>query len=223
MRIVVLGGVTRELETLAAQAVSGLHAETFAIPAPSFVAAMQPDALAAGVTARPSSSPSHPAARTPEQISAEWERQIARICELKPQAALIVGLAENHAGVSALQEACQLVIQAVKALSQQSEGGSYQLPVLYAGAPQFVEAVRRMLNGTAEVTRVDTLASQVQLGPVSMAASALYERDIIRRIPGFETLRAWSNADPVGTASSLSSLVRFLAQHYAMNVAAVDI
>ena len=44
MRLVVLGGVTRELETLAAQSVSGLHAETYAIPAPSFVAAMQPDA-----------------------------------------------------------------------------------------------------------------------------------------------------------------------------------
>ncbi len=223
MRLVVLGGVTRELETLAAQSVSGLHVETFAIPAPSFLAAMQPDALAAGLDARPSSSPSHPVAWTPEQISAEWERQIAHICELQPQAALIIGLADTPAGVSALQEACQLIIQAVKTLSQQSESGSYQLPVLYAGAPQFVEAVRRMLNGSAEVTRIETLVSQSQLGPVSMAASALYERDIIRRVPGYEKLRSWSNADPVGTASSLSSLVRFLAQHYAMNVAAIDV
>lgn len=223
MRLVVLGGVTRELETLAAQSVSGLHAETFAIPAPSFLAAMQPDALAAGVAARPSSSPSHPVAWTPEQISAEWERQIAHICELQPQAALIVGLADTPAGVSALQEACQLIIQAVKTLSQQSESGGYQLPVLYTGAPQFVEAVRRMLNGYAEVTRIEALVSQSQLGPVSMAASALYERDIIRRVPGYEKLRSWSNTDPVGTASSLSSLVRFLAQHYAMNVAAIDV
>lgn len=223
MRLAVLGGVTRELETLAAQSVSGLHAETFAIPAPSLLAATQPAALAAGVAARPSSSPSHPAAWTSEQISAEWERQVARMCELQPQAALIVGLADSPAGVTALQEACQLVIRAVEALSRQSESGTYQLPVLYAGAPQFVEAVRRMLSGHAEVTRVNTLATQSQLGPVSMAASALYERDVIRRVPGFETLRSWSDAVPVGTASSLSSLVRFLAQHYAMNVTAVDV
>lgn len=221
MRLVVLGGVTRELETLAAQSVSGLHAETYAIPAPSFRVTMAPDALAAGVAARPSSSP--PASWSPEQINAEWERQIARMRELQPHAALIVGLADNPAGASALQEACQLVIQTVKVLSQQTESGSYQLPVLYAGAPQFVEAVRRMLNGYAEVTRVETLVSQAQLGPVSMAASALYERDVIRRVPGYETLRSWSNAVPVGTASSLSSLVRFLAQHYAMNVTAVDV
>jgi MutL protein len=223
MRLVVLGGVTRELETLAAQSVSGLHAETYAIPAPSFRATMAPDALAAGVAARPSSSPSNPASWSPEQINAEWERQIARMRELQPHAALIVGLADNPAGASALQEACQLVIQTVKVLSQQSESGNYQLPVLYAGAPQFVEAVRRMLNGYAEVTRVEALVSQAQLGPVSMAASAIYERDVIRRVPGYETLRSWSNAVPVGTASSLSSLVRFLAQHYAMNVTAVDV
>jgi hypothetical protein len=223
MRLVVLGGVTRELEMLAAQSVSGLRAETYAIPAPSFRATMAPDALATGVAARPSSSPSHPASWSPEQINAEWERQIARMRELQPHAALIVGLADNPAGASALQEACQLVIQTVKVLSQQSESGSYQLPVLYAGAPQFVEAVRRMLNGYAEVTRVETLVSQAQLGPVSMAASALYERDVIRRVPGYETLRSWSNTVPVGTASSLSSLVRFLAQHYAMNVTAVDV
>jgi MutL protein len=223
MRLVVLGGVTRELETLAAQSVSGLHAETYAIPAPSFRATMAPDALAAGVAARSSSSPSNPASWSPEQTNAEWERQIARMRELQPHAALIVGLADNPAGASALQEACQLVIQTVKILSQQSESGSYQLPVLYAGAPQFVEAVRRMLNGYAEVTRVEALVSQAQLGPVSMAASAIYERDVIRRVPGYETLRSWSNAVPVGTASSLSSLVRFLAQHYAMNVTAVDV
>lgn len=223
MRLVVLGGVTRELEMLAAQSISGLHAETYAIPAPSYRATMAPDALAVGVVARPSSSPSHPASWTPEQINAEWERQLVRMRELRPHAALIVGQADNPAGASALQEACQLVIQTVKVLSQQAESGSYQLPVLYAGAPQFVEAVRRMLNGYAEVTRLEALVSQAQLGPVSMAANALYERDVIRRVPGYETLRSWSNAVPVGSSSSLSSLVRFLAQHYAMNVTAVDI
>ncbi|HKV58509.1 MAG TPA: glutamate mutase L, partial [Ktedonobacteraceae bacterium] len=223
MRLVVLGGVTRELETLAAQSVSGLHAETYAIPAPAYRATMAPEALAVGTAGRPASSPAHPTSWTPEQLSAEWERQIARMRELQPHAALIVGSADNPVGAAALQEACQLVIQTVKALSQQAEGGTYQLPVIYAGAPQFVEAVRRMLNGHAEVTRVETLLSQAQLGPVSMAASALFERDVLRRVPGYETLRSWSNAVPVGTASSLSSLVRFLAQHYAMNVTAVDV
>ncbi|HKV57393.1 MAG TPA: glutamate mutase L, partial [Ktedonobacteraceae bacterium] len=61
MRLVVLGGVTRELETLATQAVSGLHAETYAIPAPAYRATMAPEALAVGTAGRPASSPTHPA------------------------------------------------------------------------------------------------------------------------------------------------------------------
>ncbi len=223
MRLLVLGAVSKELENLAAQAVSGLHAETYAIPAPSYRSTMMPDAFSAQSSAQNTYSPAPPVPWTPEQINAEWERQVERTRELQPHAALIVGTTEGPAGATPLQEACQLVIQAVKVLSQQAKDGRYQLPVLYAGAPQFVEAVRRMLNGFAEVTRIDPLLSQAQLGPVSMAASALYERDVIRRIPGYETLRSWSDAVPVGTASSLSSLVRFLAQHYAMNVTAVDV
>src|SRR5947207_3352159 len=142
------------------------------------------------------------------------------MCESDPHAALIVGLTDSPAGAAPLQQACELIIRAAQDANQQAE--DYQLPVLYAGAPQFVEAVRRMLNGYAEVTRVETLVSQAQLGPTSMAASALYERDVIQRIPGYSTLGSWSQAVPVGTASSLSSLVRFLAQHYSMNVTAVD-
>jgi hypothetical protein len=56
-----------------------------------------------------------------------------------------------------------------------------------------------------------------------MAATALYERDIIQRIPGYDRIQSWSASAPVASASSLSSLVRFLAQHYAMNVTAVDV
>ena len=36
-------------------------------------------------------------------------------------------------------------------------------------------------------------------------------------------MRSWSSSAPGATATSLSSLVRFLAQHYAMNVTAVDV
>lgn len=209
MRLVVLGAVSQEFEKLTAQAVSGLNAETYAIPAPSYLASTMP----AGAWTR-------------EHINAEWGRQFQRIRELQPHAAIIVGLANDPTSATPLQEACQLVINAVQALNGHAGAAgraSYQLPVLYAGAPQFVEAVRRMLSGYAEVTRVETLTSQAQLAPISMAATALYERDVIQRIPGYGRVRSWSHAAPVATASSLSSLVRFLAQHYAMNVTAVDV
>lgn len=207
IRLVVLGAVTPALAELAKQAVSGLYAETHAIPSPTFNAAHS----------------STQGQWTPDRIQLEWERQLQSMRELQPHAALIVGLADTAAGATPLQEACQLIITALQDEIKQGKGRSEPIPVLYAGAPQYIEAVRRMLQGHSEVTRVETLVSQTQLGPVSMAATALYERDVIQRVAGYEQIRSWSPALPVGAAGSLSSLVRFLAQHYAMNVTAVDV
>jgi hypothetical protein len=233
IRLLVIGAVDSAIEDLAAQAVSGLYAETFALPSPSYLVATRSAPLSVGAGAMASSTPGIQGQWTPDRIDLEWERQLVRIRELQPHAALIVGLADGPAGPTPLQEACQLVNNAVQELNKSLNGSAsatsgsqdtsiVPLPVLYAGAPQYVEAVRRMLNGYAEVTRVETLVSQEQLGPTSMAATALYEREVIRRIPGYDHMLSWSSSVPVATASSLSSLVRFLAQHYAMNVTAVD-
>src|SRR5258708_37599887 len=102
---------------------------------------------------------------TRERINLEWERQLERIRELQPHAALIVGLADGPAGPTPLQEAGQLVINAAQELKRyqngrapidatQNDAGVRQLPVLYAGAPQYIEAVRPMLAGHADVTRI---------------------------------------------------------------------
>src|SRR6185312_11718563 len=197
IRIVVVGAVSPQLAELAKQAISGLYAETHAIPSPAFSAARE----------------GGQGAWTGERVRLEWERQLQGMRELQPHAALIVGLAETPAEAAPLQEACQLIVNALQDQQKQGNVRTQPFPVLYAGAPQYVEAVRRMLQGHAEVTRVETLTSQKQLGPVSMAATALYERDVIQQVPGYEQMRSWSPAAPVGAAGSLSSLVRFLAHH----------
>src|SRR5207248_1183192 len=233
IRLLVVGAVNSALEDLSMQAVSGLYAETCALAAPSFLAATNSTSSVVGTGVMASATPGAQGQWTPERINVEWERQLVRIRELHPHAALIVGLADGPAGPTPLQEACQLIINAVQEIKKSNNGnasatsspnaaGVTPLPVLYAGAPQYVEAARRLLNGYAEITRVETLVSQEQLGSTSMAVTALYEREVIRHVPGYDHALAWSSSAPVATASSLSSLVRFLAQHYSMNVTAVD-
>lgn len=242
LRVAVLGAVTPALEVLADQAVSGLYAEAYTIAAPSFLAAntaisagMVSGMVGAGVQAGPSSGPdSMNGLWTQERIAMEWERQLARIKELQPHAALVVGLADGPAGPTPLQQACQLLINAYRERNEQQgasasagvsleDSAATQFSVLYAGAPQYLEAVRRMLYGVADVTRADTLVSQEQLSSISIAMGALHERNIIQHLPGYELLRTWSSTEIAATATSLSSLVRFLAQHYNMNVTAVDV
>ncbi|MBX5449055.1 glutamate mutase L [Thermogemmatispora sp.] len=218
LRLVVLGAASPTLTDLVRQAVSGLYAELHALPSPTFSASM-----AAGQLSQPGSTPLPgvgPAPWTPERLALEWRRQIDRLRELQPHAAIIVGMADGPTGATPIQEACQLLLNA--AHEQREKTRTFPLPVLYAAAPQYVEASRRLINGAGEVMRLDPLVSTANLGPISMAASSLYERTILRRLPGSDTLWSWSAAAPVATATSLSSLVRFLAHHYTMNVMAVD-
>lgn len=205
IRLVVLGGVSPKLADLVAQAVSGLYADVHHMPSPTHNA-----------------TSSQGGTWTPDVISNEWERQLQIMRELQPHAAIIVGLADTPAGATPLQEASQLIVNAMQDQRKQA-GARKPIPVLYAGAPQYVEAVRRMVQGHAELTRVETLASPQQVTPLTMASTALYERDILQRTPGYEQLVSWTPSTPIGSAGSLSSLVRFLAQHYAMNVTAVDV
>ena len=221
IQLVVLGAVNSTLEALAEQAVSGLYAEIHAIPSPSFIVANAATSLSTGAMGQPQSN------WTPERLAREWERQLGHMREIQPHAALIVGMADGPAGPVPLQEACQLLTNAANERGEQqgarANENTAQCAVLYAGAPQYIEAVRRMLYGVADVTRVDSLVSQAQLSSISIAVGALHERSVLQHIPGYNRVQAWSSAEPVATATSLSSLVRFLAQHYAMNVTAVDV
>jgi hypothetical protein len=214
LRVMVMGGVSPALENLAAQAVSGLYAQIYVVPSPSYVAATTP----AGTNAIGGIGGSW----TPERIAQEWTRQLEYIREVQSGTVLIVGLAEGPGGPAALQEACQLLVRSARERSTQ---GSIPVPysVIYAGAPQYVEAVRRMLHGVANVNHIEPLVSQTQLGQVSTALSALHEREVIQKLPGYQRLHSWSKSAPLASATSLSSLVRFLAQHYSMNVATVDV
>ncbi len=228
IRVVVLGGVSPALDALAKQAVAGLYAETCAIPAPSYVATAMPipQPVGAGMTAGGSSLPA--------DAGVSWERQLERMQEFQPHAALIVGMADGPAGPNALQEATQLLVSAVQDLKERhgakvsagvppQDVATLQLPVIYAGAPQYVEAVQRMLQNLAEVAPVESLVSQAQLGPINFATNTLYERDVIRHVPGYDRLLSWSSSTSMTTAASLGSLVRFLSHHYSMNVTAVDV
>ncbi|QBD79749.1 hypothetical protein EPA93_28730 [Ktedonosporobacter rubrisoli] len=234
LRCVALGAVSATLEELASQAISGLYAEMEALPAPSFSAASANMPAEVGASAGYASPGGAKGPWGQERIAMEWERHLARLRELQPQAALIVGLADGPAGPNPLQEACQLLINASRQRTEQHGANASagvppqdiatdQISVLYAGAAQYIEAVKRMLQGVAEVTYVDTLTSQAQVGSLSIALGALHEQEVIRHLPGYERLQSWSRTAPVATATSLSSLVRFLAQHYRMNVTAIDV
>lgn len=224
LRMAVLGAVSQPLEGLVSQSLSGLYADMQTLSAPSYLATTSAVPVSVGANV---GRPSSPNGWTPDRIAREWERQLECLHEMQPQAALIVGMADGPAGPNPLQEACQLLNNFAKQRQEMAAAKAgadpKRLSVLYAGAPQYVEAVRRMLGNIADLTRVDSLTSQSQVGQISVASGALHERNVLKQLPGYEKLASWSVTSPVATATSLSSLVRFLAQHYSMNVTAIDV
>src|SRR5260370_30724827 len=120
MRLIVLGAVSLKLEELAAQAVSGLYAETYALPAPSYLATSMPAPLPVGAGAMASAGGGMQGRWTPERLDKGWERQLERLRELQPHAALILGQADRGAAPTPLQVACQMIINTVEELSNAS-------------------------------------------------------------------------------------------------------
>src|SRR5215471_19562224 len=85
IRLVVLGGVIPMLDALAKQAVAGLYLETYAIPAPSYVATARPVPQPVGAGNMAGGTSPLPG----QQAAFSWERQLERIQELQPHVVLI--------------------------------------------------------------------------------------------------------------------------------------
>jgi hypothetical protein len=171
----------------------------------------------------------------------QWLLQVEQLRRLNPRAILLAesGAARGQGISSATAQALALALKEV--LSAQSEnpnvpGVSFahatakipvlhpmeRMPVIYTGSPQHYERLRRELGPQADVRQAEPFTPH-NLRPLGVAVSSLHERQILSSIPGYHRLNGWMSSPPMATATSFSSLVRFLAQHYGMNVVGVDV
>ncbi len=97
-----------------------------------------------------------------------------------------------------------------------------RLPVIYAGSRQKAERLRQQLGPQVDLHPTEPFAPH-NLRPLAVAVSSLHERQVLSAVPGYHRLNGWMSAPPMATATSFSSLIRFLAQHYGMNVVGVDV
>jgi hypothetical protein len=100
--------------------------------------------------------------------------------------------------------------------------GAERLPVVSTGSAEAGERLRQQLGPQAEVRPAGPF-SATELGPLSAAISTLHERQMLSSLPGYHHLNSWMSAPPMATATSFSSLIRFLARQYGMNVVGVDV
>ncbi len=216
-------GVNRDEQTLAEtaqQAVAGVYADIQLVKLPP----------AERATAGPNGGP-----------DLRWLLQMEQFRRLNPRAILLAeaGAARGQGVSSATLQSLALALKDL--LRDQNEhtaspGATFaqatakipalhpmeRMPVIYTGSPQHYERVRKELGPQADVRQAEPFAPH-NLRPLSVAVSSLHERQILSSIPGYHRLNGWMSAPPMATATSFSSLIRFLAQHYGMNVVGIDV
>lgn len=170
-----------------------------------------------------------------------WLLQMEQLRRLNPRAILLAETgAARYQGIP-LSTTRALALALKELLSDQNEhapapGVSFsqatskiptlhpmeRMPVIYVGNPHHYERLRRELGPQADVRQSEPFAPH-NLRPLSVAVSSLHERQVLSAIPGYHRLSGWMSSPPMATATSFSSLIRFLAQHYGMNVVGVDV
>jgi hypothetical protein len=171
----------------------------------------------------------------------QWLLQIEQLRRMNPRAVLLAesGTAQGRGVSPAITRALALALNEI--LSYQTDsanapGFSFshatakipvlhpaeRMPVIYAGSPQEYDRLRKELGPQADVRQAEPFAPH-NLRPLSVAVSSLHERQMLSAVPGYHRLNGWMSAPPMATATSFSSLIRFLAQHYGMNVVGVDV
>jgi len=177
-----------------------------------------------GLFAQPEALPVAPAEVA--QDDPAWEQLVAQLRPLRPHAIVVIGAPSTGIrGAGSIADHAQSVarwLDVLRAPREGEEGRLSALPVVFSGTTDDGMTLASTLrSATAMVHTVEQL-TPTTIGPLSRALNALYDGVVLRETPGYTRLR--SLAGPAtATITSLAGVARFLAHHYKMNVAAVDV
>lgn len=155
----------------------------------------------------------------------EWERQMARLRALHPHGVLVIGPAlEGQRGRSDMEEAGRAVAAWLDGMQSAAPDPAHrpETPIVFAGLPSDGKALQSALGKRTTIQLIDPLSPNT-LAPLSRVAVGLYENAVLRAIPGYDRLRALGKVPPAAVTTSLAGTVRYLAQHYQMNVVGADV
>ncbi|HUY77858.1 MAG TPA: glutamate mutase L [Ktedonobacterales bacterium] len=170
---------------------------------------------------------------------AETQRTVDQTRALRPHGILVVGGAFGGArGPLAIGASAQTVTRWLDLLFEPEPDNDIPipdfpgqmtqrraLPVVYTGSPDDVGPLAAAVQGkTPSFQQVGPLSpSPATLTPLNRVVSALYESNALLDVPGIGALRSVASAPPIASITSLSGVVRYLSQHYKMNVVGVDV
>ncbi|MBD3334976.1 MAG: methylaspartate mutase, partial [Candidatus Eisenbacteria bacterium] len=105
-------------------------------------------------------------------------------------------------------------------------GRDYQLPVIYAGNKEAIEAVKdRLADKTAlEITEnIRPIMERENLGPARHKIHELFMEHVMSHAPGYHTLMSWTPQPIMPTPAAVGSIIQTIAEQQDIEVVGVDI
>ncbi len=149
--------------------------------------------------------------------------QIQRIRELRPDMVLLAGGTDN----GTQKHVVKLAELIAPAKPQPRFGGSYKLPVIYAGNVAARELIEETFAGEdidlSVIPNVRPVMEREDLSPARDRIHDLFLEHVMAHAPGYPKLISWADAPIMPTPGAVGNILQTIAERQGINAVGVDI
>jgi uncharacterized protein (TIGR01319 family) len=148
--------------------------------------------------------------------------QIERIRQLRPDMILLAGGIDGGTEKHVISLA-----ERIKAARPRTRlGGSFNLPVIFAGNQDVKEQITELLGDVSDLQVVDNVRPVMEhenLGPARDKIHDLFMEHVMAQAPGYDKLMGWADAPIMPTPGAVGLIMQTIAKDRGINIIGVDI
>lgn len=148
--------------------------------------------------------------------------QIERIRQLRPDMILLAGGIDG----GTVKHVVALAEMVAAARPRTRLGGSFNLPVIFAGNKEVRPEIERLLGPISDLEAVDNVRPVMEredLGPARDKIHDLFMDHVMAQAPGYNKLMEWTDTPIMPTPAAVGLIMQTIARRMNINVAGVDI
>lgn len=148
--------------------------------------------------------------------------QIQRIRELRPDMILLAGGTDG----GTQKHVVELAELIAPAKPQPRFGGTYKMPIIYAGNQEAKDLVEEAFDEDVQlktVANVRPVLEQENLAPARDAIHDLFLEHVMAHAPGYNKLICWADAPIMPTPGAVGNILQTIADQQSINALGVDI
>jgi uncharacterized protein (TIGR01319 family) len=148
--------------------------------------------------------------------------QIERIRQLRPDMILLAGGIDG----GTVKHVVALAEMVAAARPRTRLGGSFNLPIIFAGNKEVRHEIERLLGPISDLESVDNVRPVMEredLGPARDKIHDLFMDHVMAQAPGYNKLMEWTDTPIMPTPAAVGLIMQTIARRMNINVAGVDI